>query len=62
MKLVVFVLNGMMVPFPEDIFREYVCRESDDCNAEAGEEVGEHCSVGEYWVSPPGITLGPWIE
>ena len=57
-----FVFNSLMLPFPEDILSENVCRESDDCNAEAGEEVGKHCAVGEHWVSTPGVTLGPWIE
>lgn len=58
----VFVFNGMMLPFPKDVLSEDVYRESDNCNAKAGEEVGEHCAVGEHWVSPPGVTLGPWIE
>lgn len=62
MKLVALVLDSLMLPYPEDVFREDVHRESDNRNAEAGEEVGEHCSVGEYRVSPPSISLGPRIE
>jgi hypothetical protein len=61
-NLVVFVFNGLMLPFPEDVIGEDVYRESDDCNAEAGEQAGEHCTVGEHWVFPPGVTLGPWVE
>ncbi len=60
--LVMLVFNGLMLPLPEDVLSEDVYRESDDCDAEAREEVGEHCAVGKYWVSPPGVTLGPWIE
>lgn len=62
MKLVVFLLDSMMLSFPEDVFCEDVRRESDNRNAEAGKEVGEHCTVGEHRVSPPSITLGPGIE
>jgi hypothetical protein len=61
-KLVAFVLDSLMLSLSKDVFREDVYRKSDNCNAEAGKEVGEHCAVGEYWVSPPGITLGPGIE
>jgi len=60
--LVVLVFNGLMLPFPEDVLSEDVYRECDDRNAEAREEAGEHRAVGEHWVSPPGVTLGPWIE
>ena len=62
MKLVVFLLDGLMLSFPDDVFCEDVRRESNNCNAEAGKEVGEHCAVGEHRVSPPGVTLGPVIE
>lgn len=62
MKLVVFVLDSLMLSFPDDVFCEDVRGESDNCNAEAGKEVGEHCAVGEHRVSPPGVTLGPVIE
>ena len=57
-----FILDSLIVPFSEDVLREDIYSECDDCNAKAGEEVGEHCAVGEHWVSPPGITLGPWIK
>ena len=58
----VFVFNGLMLPFAEDVLSEDVYGESGDCNAESGKQAGEHCAVGEHWVSPPGVTLGPWIE
>ena len=58
----VFVFNSLMLPFSKDVLGKDVCRESDDRNAEAREQAGEHCAVGEHWVSPPGVALGPWIE
>jgi len=58
----VFILDSPVAPFSDDIVREHIYRESDDGNAKAREEVGEHCAVGEHWMSPPGIKLGPWIE
>jgi hypothetical protein len=61
-SLVMLVLNCLMLSFPKDVFCEDVCGKSDNCNAETGEEVGEHRAVGEHWVSPPGVTLGPGIE
>ena len=62
MKLVAFVLNNLMLSLPQDVFREDVYGESDNCNAEAGKEVGEHGAVGEHRVSPPGITLCPGVK
>lgn len=61
-ELVMFVFNSLMFSFPDNIISEDVYREGDDCNAEAREKVGKHCAVGKYWMSPPGVTLGPWIE
>lgn len=58
----VFVFNSPMLPYPENVLGEDIYRESDDCNAEAREQIGEHCAVGEHWVFPPGVTLGPRIE
>jgi hypothetical protein len=51
----VFVLD--LLSFPNDVLRQDVGRESDNCDAEAREEAGKHCSVGEHWVSPPRVTL-----
>ena len=57
-----FVLDSLMLSFPNYVFCEDVHREGDNRNAEAGKEVGKHCPVGEHGVSPPSITLGPRIE
>lgn len=62
MKLVAFVLDSLMLSLSQDVFCQDVYRESDNCNAEAGKEVGEHCAVREHRVSPPNITLCPGIE
>jgi hypothetical protein len=61
-NLMMFVLDCLMLSFPNDVVRQDVRRESDDCDAEARKEVGKHCAIREDWVSPPRITLGPWIK
>lgn len=61
-NLVVFVLDRLMLSFPNDVLRQNVRRESDDRDAKPRKETGEHCAVGEHRVSPPRVTLGPRIE
>lgn len=60
--LVVFVLDRLMLSFPNDVLHQNVRRESDDSDAKARKEIGKHCAVGEHRVSPPRITLDPRIE
>jgi len=59
---VVFALDRLMLSLPKDVIRQDVRRESDDRDPKARKDIGKHCAVGEHRVSPPRITLGPWIE
>ena len=40
---------------------DHIGCEGDEGDAEAGEEVGEHCTIGEDGMLSPGVALGPWV-
>lgn len=40
---------------------DHIGSEGDEGDAEAGEEVGEHCTIGEDRMLSPGVALGPWV-
>jgi hypothetical protein len=56
------VLDILMLPFAEDIFCEDIRRERNNCDTKAWEEVGEHSTIREHWVSPPRVTFCPRVK
>lgn len=46
---------------PEHVVDHDIGGKGDDCDAETGEHAVEHGPIGEDWVFPPRVALGPRI-